>query len=137
MSAMNMTPDDMLRTLQMAREKHAQIKANDANRLLETGRPLYLTLKKEWFDMIASGEKKEEYREIKDYWRKRLYESDEITPKSFDKVVFKNGYSSDAPTMVVECMGIQEDLGMMSWGAEQGRCYYIIQLGKILFRSSH
>ena len=25
---------------------------------------LHLTLKKKWFDMIASGEKKEEYREM-------------------------------------------------------------------------
>lgn len=33
---------------------------------------LHLTLKKKWFDMIASGEKKEEYREIKDFWAKRL-----------------------------------------------------------------
>lgn len=29
---------------------------------------LHLTLKKKWFDMIASGEKTEEYREIKPYW---------------------------------------------------------------------
>jgi len=27
---------------------------------------LEMTLKKKWFDMISSGEKKEEYREIKD-----------------------------------------------------------------------
>lgn len=33
---------------------------------------LNLTLKKKWFDMIASGEKKEEYREIKPYWMNRL-----------------------------------------------------------------
>lgn len=33
---------------------------------------LHLTLKKKWFDMIASGEKKEEYREIKPYWSQRL-----------------------------------------------------------------
>lgn len=33
---------------------------------------LKLTLKKKWFDMIASGEKKEEYREIKPYWIKRF-----------------------------------------------------------------
>lgn len=33
---------------------------------------LHLTLKKKWFDMIASGEKKEEYREIKPYWITRL-----------------------------------------------------------------
>ena len=33
---------------------------------------LHLTLKKQWFDMIESGEKKEEYREIKPYWISRL-----------------------------------------------------------------
>jgi hypothetical protein len=33
---------------------------------------LHLTLKKKWYDMIASGEKKEEYRELSFYWIKRL-----------------------------------------------------------------
>lgn len=33
---------------------------------------LHLTLKKKWFDMIKSGLKTEEYREIKDYWVRRL-----------------------------------------------------------------
>lgn len=33
---------------------------------------LTLSLKKKWFDMIASGEKTEEYREITLYWQKRL-----------------------------------------------------------------
>ena len=33
---------------------------------------LHLTIKKKWFDMILSGEKKEEYREIKPYWNRRL-----------------------------------------------------------------
>lgn len=31
-----------------------------------------LTIKKRWFDMIKTGEKKEEYREIKKYWVARL-----------------------------------------------------------------
>ena len=33
---------------------------------------LTLPIKKKWFDMIKSGEKKEEYREIKPYWTKRF-----------------------------------------------------------------
>ena len=33
---------------------------------------LDLPLKKEWYDMIESGIKTEEYREIKPYWEKRL-----------------------------------------------------------------
>ncbi len=33
---------------------------------------LHLVLKKVWFDMIASGDKNLEYREIKPYWVKRF-----------------------------------------------------------------
>lgn len=33
---------------------------------------LHLVLKAKWYDMIANGEKKAEYREIKDYWCERL-----------------------------------------------------------------
>lgn len=33
---------------------------------------LNLTIKKQWFDMINSGEKLQEYREIKPYWFERL-----------------------------------------------------------------
>ena len=33
---------------------------------------LRLPLKKKWFDMIKSGEKKAEYREIKKYWLDRF-----------------------------------------------------------------
>lgn len=35
---------------------------------------LTLTVSKEWFDKIVSGEKTEEYRTIKDYWTVRLYD---------------------------------------------------------------
>lgn len=34
---------------------------------------LTISVKKEWFDKIMSGEKKEEYREIKPYWVARFY----------------------------------------------------------------
>lgn len=33
---------------------------------------LPLVLKGKWYDMIASGEKKEEYRDYKPYWKTRL-----------------------------------------------------------------
>lgn len=35
---------------------------------------LDLPLKAKWYNMIESGEKKEEYRELKPYWQKRLME---------------------------------------------------------------
>jgi len=65
---------------------------------------LHLTLKKKWFDLIASGKKKMEYREYKPYWQKRLLNVDD-TPKHFDIVRFKNGYG-DVPTMDVQFNGI-------------------------------
>ena len=33
---------------------------------------LTITVRKQWLDMIAAGEKTEEYREIKPYWASRL-----------------------------------------------------------------
>ena len=51
--------------------------------------PLHLNLKKKWFDMIKSGSKKEEYREIKDYWARRLvYSVGEIEGAVFDEMVY-------------------------------------------------
>jgi hypothetical protein len=32
----------------------------------------FFIVKRQWFDMIKSGEKKEEYREITEYWVRRL-----------------------------------------------------------------
>lgn len=43
-------------------------------------------LKKIYFDAIKSGEKKEEYREKKEFWTKRL------SSKEFDVVIIKLGY---------------------------------------------
>lgn len=90
--------------------------------------------------MIASGEKKEEYREVKPYWTLRLLtlEDDEnpedleaYSYKSFDVVRFKNGYARNAPVMDVECLGIAiDDTGNPTWGYEK-ECF-IIKLGKIL-----
>ena len=97
---------------------------------------LVLTLKKKWFDMIASGEKREEYREIKSYWEKRL--SDWMSNgyflkhKDFDIVRFKNGYAKDAPTMDVECLRIIRGVGAPEWGAVELKYYYVIELGKII-----
>ena len=36
---------------------------------------LTLTVSKQWFDMIAAGEKTEEYRAIKSYWINRLIQA--------------------------------------------------------------
>jgi hypothetical protein len=91
---------------------------------------LHLTLKKKWFDMIASGEKKEEYRELKGYWMKRLLNQHGDSYKTFDIIRFKNGYSQNAPAMDVECKGIKVGDGNPKWGCNKRT--FIIMLGKII-----
>ena len=52
---------------------------------MENGKTLHLVLKRKWYDMIDSGIKTEEYREIKPYWEKRL-----LDYKSLSDYVDKN-----------------------------------------------
>ena len=97
---------------------------------------LRLTLKKKWFDMILSGEKKEEYREIKPYWETRLLKPVQ-SPfvrrfKKYDFVEFKNGYAKDAPTIVIECVKIDYGDGQTEWGAILHEHYFVINLGNII-----
>lgn len=98
-------------------------------------RILHLTLKKRWFDMILSGEKPEEYRENKPYWQKRLidYNSCRVCIKSFDYVVFKNGYSKTARMMKVKWLGTQLGKPAFKWyGAETDKQVFVISLGEIV-----
>lgn len=99
------------------------------------GRVLHLRLKKKWFDMIASGEKKEEYRDLTEYWQVRLVDHiyDQLYDfKKFDEVYFKNGYLKDSPFLKVKCKGIRIGEGKPEWGAEPGKKYFVIELGEIL-----
>lgn len=89
-------------------------------------RILHLTLKKKWFDLILSGEKKEEYREIKQYWNKRL------ANKTYDAIKFRNGYSPESPSLTIELIGVQRGLGIVEWGAPENQVVYILKLGAII-----
>jgi hypothetical protein len=119
-------------------------------------RVLKLTLKKKWYNMIFSGNKLEEYREIKSYWIKRLlcelrseypydidticeaikgnYECSDLTYsfKHFDAIEFINGYSSNSPRFTIECKGINIGYGHNNIGAITGHKYFVIKLGKII-----
>lgn len=85
-------------------------------------RTLQLTIKSKWFNLILSGEKKEEYRAIKEHWIARLtlypfnggYEM-----KKFDAVQFINGYGKDKPTATSECKGIEIGTGDKKLGASE------------------
>ncbi len=92
---------------------------------------LHLTLNRKWFDMIINGQKKEEYRDIKPYWQTRLFHKDG-TPKDFDYVQFRNGYSPESPVAIVEFRSARINTGNPEWGATDGERYYVITLGRVV-----
>lgn len=96
---------------------------------------LTLTINRKWFDMIKSGKKREEYREIKPHWESRLIENGMI--REFDQVLFINGYQPHSERLLVQCTGIGVGTGETDWGAEQGSIYFIIELGNILPLPTH
>lgn len=94
---------------------------------------LTLTVSKQWFDMIVSGEKTEEYRAPKSYWIKRLLVSNSDSTdmklwaeaidgrvdiisqyihtnfmgfKPYTHVLFINGYRKDSPRIEKEIESI-------------------------------
>ena len=111
---------------------------------------LTLPIKKRWFDMILSGEKKEEYREIKPYYTSRFQSivarwaqdkehfwdglfQEECRCGWYDcecdvfEVKFRNGYSANSPAVVAKvtlCIG----QGKPEWGAEPRCEYYILKI---------
>jgi hypothetical protein len=82
-------------------------------------RVLSLTLVREYFDQIADGAKRFEYRECKPYWRVRLEGRD------YDEIHFRNGYATKAPFMRVQFKGVKKR-------RRNGEIEFVIALGKIL-----
>lgn len=88
---------------------------------------LILPIKKKWFDMISSGEKKEEYREIKPYYQTRF-------KKPITHIRFTNGYGNSVPSVTVELLGISKGIPKPEWSEgtiEQGTEVYVLSLGDV------
>lgn len=102
-----------------------------------------LTLKKKWFDMILSGEKTEEYRELKDYWNSRLNRlyptafSGETFHPNVEAIHFFNGqcFSKKYPNFIIEFKSAEITTGNPDWGAVQNEKYHVIRLGRVLSSS--
>lgn len=115
---------------------------------------LILPIKKKWFDMILSGEKKEEYREIKEYYETRfqnlfgaitIYPSsifshrskyellqgeavpEEIRKEGIQEIIFRNGYSKNSKEIKARCR-LRIGKGRPEWGAEPDKQYYILEI---------
>lgn len=99
---------------------------------------LHLPLKKQWYEMIESGIKTEEYREIKPYWTRRFigmnqplfsfrYGYQQANVKGYTHVKFSYGYTKC--TMTFEIKEITIGKGKLEWGAPKGEVF-IIKLGE-------
>lgn len=127
---------------------------NDAKTVLSA--VLKLTVKKEWFDLIKSGEKTEEYREVKSYWESRfqLYKGKRMSANEWDRfydeyfsldnkhhisfvnythVEFKNGYAKDAPTIITKCNGISVGNPTQKGSQLFDKDVFIISIGDIVW----
>ena len=91
---------------------------------------LILPIKRKWYDMILSGEKKEEYRELKPYYQKRfehLWQGSLIGFDAKRKVMFRNGYSKLSPSFIAT-VTLDIGTGKTEWGAEEEKNYYILKI---------
>lgn len=122
---------------------------------------LHLTLKERWFNLILSGDKKEEYREIKAHYISRLLKQkiqskfrddlawilagndEELEPikyfkdsgfsfKDFDFARLCLAYAKNRPEIDIEIKNVKIGIGEKKWGAEENELYFVIELGDIL-----
>ena len=78
--------------------------------------------------MVLSGEKKEEYRELTEYWKVRMANAKQRDAKT---VTFSNGYAKNRRQMVVELQYIAIRQGITEWGAVKGTVYFVLHLGNV------
>lgn len=120
---------------------------------------LYLPIMQVWFDAILSGEKTEEYREVKDTTAGRFLLPDKRTryklnplvttpagvysiddynsgnfpfePKNFKYIYLAVGYHKNRDTCLIELTGISFEADMVN---RKGKCFWVatFHLGKIV-----
>jgi len=105
---------------------------------------LIIPIKEKWFEMLCSGEKPEDYREIKPYWIKRfgwkdiIYADDSpghehrlVVTSVKMPVIFRNGYSSNSPYL--KCIvHISKGSGKTEWGAKPNTEYFVLRIDEVL-----
>lgn len=102
---------------------------------------LNLTIKRRWFDMIASGDKREEYRSLDN---KQVRRACKCVPNGWpigaNVMVLRNGYRMDSPAVAVRVYGIILRSGYDSihpeWG-EPNYPHYAILFDEIISRGTY
>jgi hypothetical protein len=100
-------------------------------------RVLKMTLSKQPFEVMVTGEKQQEYRSPSDWMMSRLYDTKERA-KDYDAVFFRNGYQPHQPWFLAEFLGWEEAAADDSRSFSNGlvvpipRGTIILHLGEIL-----
>lgn len=110
-----------------------------------------LSIKKKWFDMILSGVKKEEYREITPYYISRLsnlfcvwtknatyhsenmrqfLQSENARKNTIKEIIFRNGYSKNSSSFNAKCT-LSVGTGKEEWGAEKDKKYFVLKIHEV------
>ena len=121
--------------------------------MAKDNKTLHLVLKRKWWEMIESGEKTEEYRDVNHYWAIRLLDRqyrwysqnidypnnfidwlcfrlthNDIAFRSYENVCFHLGYTNTTMTFRIEYFILS--MGKEEWGAEPNKYYFVIKLGE-------
>lgn len=98
---------------------------------------LNLTIKRKWFDMIASGEKREEYRSMDNAQVRNAFERMQDYPCSYS-MILRNGYRMDSPAVVARLTNIciWHSASFPGCG-EPNYPHYAISFDKILSRGTY
>lgn len=111
-----------------------------------------IPIKRKWFDMIVSGEKKEEYRAIVPHWINRFtwHEWHKLNPetlmpmmkiypedvfrKDIDGIRAHNGYQIDSPVIIWAHNGIRVGYPNPKWCDPQdiSKKVFILSIGDLL-----
>jgi hypothetical protein len=114
---------------------------------------LQLSLKTKWFEMTKAGIKTEDYRELSEYWFKRIVSKDirhfwdlKMFIKYANNHPYKIYRDFEINTMTLgypktgdnerilklEHRGIEIRTGNPEWGAEPGKLYFVIKHGEFV-----
>jgi hypothetical protein len=99
---------------------------------------LTLTITKEWFDLIKSKVKVEEYRKITPYYDSRFstvfgadvvkqVKGNPLSMSGTETIALRNGYGNNRPTIYIRAY-LQIGYGFPAWGAAEGEIYYILHI---------
>ena len=86
---------------------------------------LFLNIKKTYFEQIRNGTKTEEYRLYKPYWIKKILNRD------YTHLIFRNGYSRNAPEIQVEYLGYEIKKLTREFFGNEEVTVFVLKIGEV------